>query len=145
MKIIVVSTRNESFDGSEGRVLAAALRFNAGDGQGEKELTGYGLAMAEVLKWQSGEEHEIEPYTTRKGKPSFRLPNSGGARGGGGGRGFEAAFRNTRDGQLMEQAGLDKRTAVMQSIAAKPGSFDEAMADRILAWLRKQNGAGVTQ
>jgi hypothetical protein len=151
MKIKVLSVSDDSFDGKDGRVTAAKLRFTNDQGVAS-ELSGYGPTMTGVLAWKAGDEHEIEPYTTTKGKPAFRLPGGGGG-GRGGGGGFAAAWRNTKEGQEYEQDNMHVRTAAMQAVAAGPSRangvasagggtlpvarFDTELADTILAWLRK--------
>jgi hypothetical protein len=139
MKVKVTSVSDDSFNGKDGRVLAAKLTYT--DENGSNTLPGYGPAMAQVLKWQAGEEQEIETYTTRNGKAAFRLPNSGGGRGGG--AGFAAAYRNTKEGQEYEQRQMNRRTAMMKSAevhaALKTTDLNQifALADRMDEWLEK--------
>jgi hypothetical protein len=143
MKIKVLSVADDSFDGKDGRVTAAKLRFTNDQGVAS-ELPGYGPPMAGVLTWPAGSEQEIEPYTTKSGKQAFRLPG-GGSGGRGGGGGFAAAFRNTAEGHASEQERMDRRTALMQATAifqttmqtgAKTDGSVQNIADGMYAWLR---------
>jgi hypothetical protein len=148
MKIKVVSVADDSFDGKDGRVTAAKLRYLDLRDEGERrerELSGYGPPMAGVLAWPAGSEQEIEPYTTKSGKQAFRLPGGGGG-GRGGGGGFAAAYRNTAEGHAAEQERMDRRTALMQATAifqttmqtsAKTDGSVQNIADGMYEWLRK--------
>jgi hypothetical protein len=55
--------------------------------------------------------------------------------------GAPAAFRNSKEGQLVEQERMDARTAVMQ--ATVEGVFIKDTANEIYAWLRQASGAAV--
>jgi hypothetical protein len=58
-----------------------------------------------------------------------------------GGFGGPTAFRNTKEGQLVEQERMDARTAVMQ--ATVEGVFIKDTANEIYAWLRQASGVAV--
>jgi hypothetical protein len=148
VKITVKSVEDDSFDGKDGRVLAAKLTFS--DGNGEKTLPTYGPKSREILVWKPGEEREIETYTTGGGKPAFRLGGASAAKRGG----FEAAFRNTKEGQAAEQERMDRRTALMKAAEVvcegikrgdhvKDGrhidtdTWTKGIADSYYDWLRK--------
>jgi len=138
MKVKVVSVANRSFDGKDGKVLGASLTFE--DNGQQKELIGYGPALSAVFAWKPGEEHEIETFETAEGKSRFRLPREPGQRRGG----FEAAFRNTKEGQEYEQKRMDRRTALMQAVAYQgtAGSIPDVIkaADEFDAWLCGNRG-----
>jgi hypothetical protein len=65
--------------------------------------------------------------------------------GGGGGA---AAFRNTKEGQAIEQERMDRRTALMQAVAlvnAEPEEVREEwkpVAEEFYEWLRETSGEG---
>lgn len=158
MEIEVVSVQDAGFDGSDGPVAGAALTYKF-NGE-EKSLRCYGQNAPTVLNWEEGSKHDIELYTTKSGKPSFRLPQAGGFGGGGfhggggGGKKFEPAYRNTEAGQKNEQAHMDARTALMQAVAALgPPSRENdigmaalymktllGVANQMYDWLRSKNG-----
>jgi len=137
MKVKVVSVEEKGFDGKDGRVAGALLTFREGD-KPATELIGYGPAMVEVLKWQPGEEKEIEVFRPEgKDRDRFRLPkgNGGGSRGGG-----QAAYANTAEGLAYEQERMDRRTAIMQAVAMRSEGKEHLLldnADKIYDWLRK--------
>lgn len=62
---------------------------------------------------------------------------------GGGGRQIQASWRNTEEGFKYEQARMDKRTALMQSVQALAGNAKDVREYEDLAavfylWLRKE-------
>lgn len=91
-------------------------------------------------------EFDIEPKPDHNGQKQWKLkgwPGKPVAQGGGGRNGgnFQASFRNTREGELYEQSKMDRRTALMQSVAlCQAGKFAEgdsvlSVADAYFAWL----------
>jgi hypothetical protein len=103
-----------------------------------KEVEAFSMA-AEAKGLQEGplpSGWTIEPggeWPDGNKKPPNLRPPGGGQKGGGGGGGY----RNTKEGQQYEQERMDRRTAVMQAIAAKPGQFDQVLAEEIYKFLRK--------
>lgn len=91
-----------------------------------------------------------EVTTAKSGKLYVKAPKPG--RGGGFGGGGAAAFRNTKEGQAVEQERMDRRTALMQAVVAhgpiqsNQGSRVIAdYADEFYAWLRKTAGGTASQ
>jgi hypothetical protein len=82
-----------------------------------------------------------EIATAKSGKLYIKVPKAGGKGGGYGGG--AAAFRNTKEGQAVEQERMDRRTALMQALigARDAGHGDVlAFADRYYEWLRRTAG-----
>jgi hypothetical protein len=81
--------------------------------------------------------------TSKSGKPYIKVPKP---RGGGGYGGGQAAFRNTKEGQAIEQERMDRRTALMQAVTAfDSDGTDPAVlliANNFYAWLRETSGGG---
>lgn len=140
MEIEVIGVQDAGFAGNDGPVAGASLAYKF-NGE-EKVVKCYGRDAPAVLQWAEGSKHEIELYTTKSGKPSFKIPQAGGGFGGGGfsggGKKFEPAYRNTEAGQKDEQRHMDLRTAAMQ--ATFEGKFNVAVADAIAGWLQSKNG-----
>jgi hypothetical protein len=97
-------------------------------------------------------EHEPLPdgwevKTSKAGKDYLAPPRA--ARGGGGG-GFAAAFRNTKEGQAVEQDMMNRRTALMQAVTLWTNEHGEEtlidVAQLLYVWLtdtRYVSGAAV--
>ncbi len=56
-------------------------------------------------------------------------------RKGGGFGGGAAAFRNTKEGQAIEQQAMNRRTALMQAVVVEPVMW-QAIADEMFEWLQ---------
>ena len=103
-----------------------------------REVPGYDLPPGIEANKPLPDGWEIA--TSAKGKPYIKVPKAG--KGGGGG--FAAAFRNTKEGQAIEQERMDRRTALMQAVAVV---HDDAMpnwwetADQMYIWLRQTSGS----
>jgi hypothetical protein len=88
-----------------------------------------------------------EVKTSKAGKDYLAPPRA--ARGGGGG-GFAAAFRNTKEGQAVEQDMMNRRTALMQAVTLWTNEHGEEtlidVAQLLYVWLtdtRYVSGAAV--
>lgn len=80
-----------------------------------------------------------EVATSKSGKPYMKAPKPG--KGGFGGA---SAFRNTKEGQAIEQERMDRRTALMQGVAAIGApdiDLTLTVADQFYVWLRATAGA----
>jgi len=106
-----------------------------------REVPGYDLPPGIEANKPLPDGWEIA--TSAKGKPYIKVPKAG--KGGGGG--FAAAFRNTKEGQAIEQERMDRRTALMQAVEAwaalpDPNPGIENYADAFYTWLRETAAPG---
>lgn len=81
-----------------------------------REVPGYDLPPGVEVGKPLPEGWEVA--TAKSGKLYIKVPKKGGGGFGGG----QAAFRNTKEGQAIEQERMDRRTALMQAIAAIPST-----------------------
>jgi hypothetical protein len=118
----------------DGTVKVTTIRFD--DGQ---EVRGYDLPKEPRVGEPLPDGWEIA--TSKAGKPYIKVPKPGGGRGGG----APAAFRNTRDGFLLEQASIHRSVALQRAVEYYPDRVAETeanltvlqIADDFYAWLSK--------
>lgn len=87
-----------------------------------------------------------EVATSKSGKPYIKVPKAGKGGFGGG----APAFRNTREGFLLEQESIHRSVALQRAVEAKAAKWDsltsiEEYADRFYAWLRATSTTAVGQ
>jgi hypothetical protein len=86
---------------------------------------------------QLPEGWELDPPKQEGWKPMLKAPKAQRGFGGGGGM---AAFRNTKEGQAIEQQHMDRRTALMQAVALvvsdKTDLYWSDCANKMYEWIR---------
>jgi hypothetical protein len=132
---IVVSASEREWKKDDGTVTKVTdVRFDDG-----REVPGYDLPADKLVVGQPLPEGWSVEMSAR-GKPYIKVPKE---RKGGGFGGGAAAFRNTKEGQAIEQERMDRRTALMQAVANSgpdmPNYVPNVLkyADEFYAWLRR--------
>jgi hypothetical protein len=99
-----------------------------------REAPGYDLPLVPEVGKPLPDGWEVA--TAKSGKLYIKVPKAGGPKYSGG----VAAFRNTKEGQAIEQDAMNRRTALMQAVAVCQDNWD-IEADKMYAWL-SGTGAG---
>lgn len=100
----------------------------------------------EALKALIGREcdFELEPKPDYQGQKQWKMKSypgkpQGGQGGGGGGKGnWVPSYHQTAEGMFVEQERMDRRTALMQAVAA--GTVKDWTPDQMYSWLRRTAG-----
>lgn len=140
MNVIAVEV-NEWDKGADGIVKVSNVTFDDGS-----KAPGYDLPPGIEVGKPLPEGWEIA--TSKAGKPYIKVPKPGGKGGFGGG---PAAFRNTKEGFLLEQDSIHRSVALQQAIAlvapvtlSAHATLDAATiigaANDFYEWLRKPAG-----
>ncbi len=100
---------------------------------GQREVPCYAPEGADLIE-DAALPEGWEVKISKAGNPYLAPPRKA---GGGQGRrgGFDAAWRNTEAGFKFEQERMDRRTALMQSVAIGSGITTE-LAEKFYRWLR---------
>jgi len=100
-----------------------------------KEVACYD-AKAKELKLDAPLPEGWEVRQSAKGKDYLKPPGGGGR----GGAAMPAAFRNTKEGQALEQASIHRSVALTQAVAMGANAPWVKVADDMYAWLRQSAG-----
>jgi hypothetical protein len=140
MKVKVAAVKDTSFDGNDGKKVGAVdLTFEA-DGTTKTRVSYIPLVVAAVLKWQAGEEHEIEEYQDKKGKTRFKIPGMEQGR-----KGNQLSFDERLALDKFQQQQMNKRTSLMQAVVVYAGTdlhYTLEVADVFYDWLQDVAGGG---
>lgn len=108
-----------------------------------REVPGYDLPQLPEVGKPLPDGWEVA--TAKSGKLYIKVPK----RGGGGFGGGTPAFRNTKEGQAFEQQQMNRRTALMQTVALfEPGTLLPnwlGLANDMYDWLQSSPASGHTE